>query len=137
MGECYIKLSTARTNPTYTALVDECLQRFEASGFFHKQNALEKLDLAPFASSINWNFVLELIKEKYGGEMEFIPLAARFFKDDKNQIGSTELKVLGRYIAGGHGKRAAGYGNFTMHNGKFAVKVKERKVATKNGVSGA
>ena len=70
--------------------------------------------------------------------IELVPLAQRFFSSTRSEREQqAAMGNLGRYIAGGHGKKTAGYANVTFEEGRLAVKRAERFKSMQNGVSKA
>ena len=138
MGNKYLRREKARACPIHKAVLEACGQALVDKGYFSKEDILEKLRFTAMAESIRWDYVAEWLTADDGDyAMEIIPLAPRFFNTPMKKRIEDGLPAYGRYVAGGHGKRTAGYASVTLDGGKLAIKRAERFKSLKNGASTA
>jgi hypothetical protein len=127
-----------RNCPIHKAVLEACGKRLVEFGYFNKADILEDLSFSAIEDSLRWDWIAEFLSEKNGDyAIELVPLAQRFFKDPKRKRDATEITSLGRYLAGGHGKRTAGYASIDFEGGRFAVVRADRFKSLSNGQSAA
>ena len=137
--------------PVHKALRDMALDAItepNGQGYFRKDTLLKNFqfqeggpvhDMTHMADSIMWDYVVRNLTEEHGAEL--IPLAEHFFskvaKDQERALrkdleeatksaqetGDWEKahKLASRSIASGHGKKTAGYAQFTHSNGLLVL----------------
>ena len=132
----------ARGCPVHSALFDRALDLLEDNGYFSKDEVTDACHFEAIADSIRWDYIKERIEETHG--VNLLPVCSRFFrthvegKDGGRIRTADERKVSpGKYLAGGHGKKTAGYCNVTLDDGKLAIKKLMNAQGLRNGVSKA
>lgn len=130
----YLRKTAALACHVHSAIKDRCIKELERNGFFRKSAVVEGLGFSAVEESIRWDYVAEFITaEGY----DLVPLAARFFrsesehKKEDTQIKKSLIKAdddsvpniaLSRFLAGGHGRKTAGYASVYFANGRLAIK---------------
>ena len=139
MGERkFIKTVTARKCAIHKMILEESGRRLVEDGYFNKAAVIDHLGLGAVEQSIRWDYIVQFISEENGDyAIELVPLAQRFFSDPKRVRDATQVTSLGRYIAGGHGKKTAGYASVTFEGGRLAVIRAQRYKSLSNGTSKA
>jgi hypothetical protein len=124
---------------------EECLTRLNAGGMFRKADILASLGLEDVADRIWWEQILKRLKagfnaftdgKNYSDQpvVELYPVVERFFRADADaqakQAIESGIKTIGRewddswpahYLAGGYGKKTAGWVLAHHANGRFAI----------------
>lgn len=131
MTVSYIKKVTARRCPVHQALLELATDELADVGYFNKETLLEKSRMSAMASAVRWDYIADFIKED--GACELIPLAPRFWKMSPED----RLMKPEKALAGGHGKKTAGYALVTEEHAALAVKQLSRKRQLANGVGKA
>ena len=127
----YIKKITARRCPVHQILLGMANDELADVGYFSKDALLEKARMSAMASAIRWDYIADFIKSD--GNCELIPLAPRFWRMSPEDRMMKPEKAL----AGGHGKKTAGYALVSVENSALAVKVLANKKSMVNGVGEA
>jgi len=129
----YLRRESARKCPAHQAILEEALDQLAEYGYFSKDDIVTAAGFPTQLSDsyLRWDYIIEFLKED--GDCELIPLAARFWKMKPNQRMLEPEKA----IAGGHGKKTAGYALVSVDNGALAVKRLAHKRSLANGVGKA
>lgn len=137
---------------------NECRVRLNRDGLFNKDEVLEHLGLTDVADRIWWEQIVKRLKagltaftqkKNYNDrpEVEIYPVVRAFFKADSDakQAMQTGVKTAtrqwddsftGRYLAGGYGKKTAGWVLAHHANGRFAIRRAEVMIDRMNGIKG-
>jgi len=100
-------------------------------GYFRKDALLERARMSAMSSAIRWDYIADFVKED--GKCELIPLAARFWRmSPEDRIVKPE-----KALAGGHGKKTAGYALVSVEHSALAVRQLKNKRSLANGVGKA
>jgi hypothetical protein len=145
--------------PVHKALRDMALEAItepKGPGYFKKDDLLAECeingqvaDMSYMADAIHWDYIVRNLIEEDGAEL--IPLAPHFFskvssdqesplKDELTNAardGKMEeaLKLASRSIASGHGKKTAGYAQFSQQHGLLVLARLKRTKAVADGVT--
>jgi hypothetical protein len=120
----------ALADKNYQAIADYAGERLEAIGHFSKEDVLDNTGYGLFSETINWDFVRRMLEEKFNTRL--IALAPCFFKRHKKD---EELNNPARFLAGGTGRRAAGYAHLSTENGHFVIVALHRQRGIINGLT--
>ncbi len=131
MATKYLRREVARACPVHQMVLDRAMDDLAEYGYFSKQDVVKESGMIAMVDSIRWDYLAEFIRED--GRCELVPLAARFWKMKPTE----RLLFPERAIAGGHGKKTAGYALVTLDNGNLAIEQLERKRSVTNGVGQA
>jgi hypothetical protein len=101
-------------------------------GVFEKDAILDQLNLKAMSDAIRWDYIRDFLQEEQGCEL--VPLASVYFKRHQRH---DEIANPSRYIAGGHGKKTAGYAAITSNNDHLVVAKIKIRHAISNGVGEA
>jgi hypothetical protein len=145
MGK-FIKKVTAQRCPIHQAVLEECGQQLVEKGYFNKANIIDKLKFQAVEDSIRWDYIAAFLSTpELGHDFQLVPLAQRFFKSTKAERERAAKEVdakgrpvnFGQYLAGGHGKKTAGYARVTFEGGLLALKKAQNYAGMRNGVGEA
>jgi hypothetical protein len=128
----YLRKEVARECPVHMAVLETASRLLSENGYFSKEDVIEETRYAAIEDSIRWDYIVDFLTQEQG--VELIPMAPRFFK--RHQI-QERLVSPEKFIAGGHGKKTAGYCSITQNNGVFAIKILKNRKALTNGVGKA
>lgn len=131
MTVSYIKKITARRCPVHQTILELASDELADVGYFNKEQLLERARMSAMSSAIRWDYIADFIKED--GRCELIPLAPRFWKMSPEDRMIKPEKAL----AGGHGKKTAGYALVSVEHSALAIKQLARKRGLANGVGKA
>jgi len=127
----WLRREVARKCPVHQAVLEEALIQLAEYGYFSKTDIIKDVGMVAMSESIRWDYISEFIKED--GSCELIPLARRFWNMNPNQ----RIMEPEKAIAGGHGKKTAGYALVSVDGGALAIKRLEHKRGMANGVGKA
>lgn len=142
MGK-FIKKVTALRCPIHSAVLEECGKQLVDKGYFNKDQVIEKLRFTAIEDSIRWDYLAHFLAEpELGHNFEVVPVAQKFFKSTKadrdraaEEVDSRgRLGNFGQYLAGGHGKKTAGYAVVNFEGGRLALKRAQNYKSMSNGV---
>lgn len=131
MSVTYIRKITARRCPVHQTLLELANDELADIGYFNKDDLLAKSRMSAMSASIRWDYLADFIKED--GGCELVPLAARFWR----MTPEDRIRKPEKALAGGHGKKTAGYALVSIDNSALAVKQLKRKRGMANGVGKA
>jgi len=136
----YLRRDVAEASKIYQDIKNRAIGHLKKTGAFRKDHVVDELDLIPFADSIRWDYVRDMIRGEAEG-LDVIPMADSYFRsrvkvDDAMVRNTSELQqsLPERFIAMGHGKKTAGYALVEPRNGHFIVVVARNKFARATGV---
>ena len=139
----YLRRSVAQQSDIYQSIVNRAAGYLMTHKFFRKSTIVDDLNLAAFADSIRWDYVRDMLQDKYQN-VEIIPMAEAYFKlfievDGVRQKNTDKLqrRLPERFIASGHGKKATGYVLAVPDNGHFVVRIARTKEAVASGTKKA
>jgi hypothetical protein len=121
----WYRFETAAANRVYIDIADDAAERLHRVGYFAKAEVLKATGYGIFEDDLRWDYVRRMIEEKY--KTELVPLCAAFFKRESKDI------VPGKLIAGGHGKRTAGYAITSQKNEHLVLARLNRRRAQADG----
>jgi hypothetical protein len=127
----YLRREQAKACPVHKAVLEICLDELAEYGYFAKEDVIKQSGMIAVSESLRWDYLAEFIKSD--GACELIPLAPRFWKMKPQQRVLEPEKA----IAGGHGKKTAGYAMVGVDGGALAVRRLEHKRNLANGVGKA
>lgn len=142
----YIKKITAKRCPIHQAILQECGEQLVEHGYFSKSRVIEKLRYQAMEGSVRWDYISDFLSDPNGDHgIELVPLAQKFFSSTRAQRLRDAEGVdkkgqainLGPYLAGGHGKKTAGYASVNFEGGLLALKRAQRFKGMSNGVGKA
>lgn len=121
MSAKFMRKETALACPVHMKIKKLAEEGLMDVGYFEKAEILKDSNLIAMADSIRWDYIREFIEiGETGHDCELIPLSQRFFvwrrtaaeiKEDlipSNRKKAMEI-VPDKFLAGGNGKRTAGY----------------------------
>ena len=115
----------AKKSTIYQAIRDKADEYLKLNYCFRKSAVIADMKLEAFADSIRWDYIRDMLQD-INKDVEIIPMAEAFFKtmievDGVRRKNTPELqkRLPERFIASGHGKKAAGYVLAVPHNGHF------------------
>lgn len=106
------------------------IEKLGLHGVFEKDEVLDELQYKAVTDAIRWDYIREFIQEEQGCEL--VPLASTYFKRHSR---AQEIANPSRFIAGGHGKKTAGYAAVEPQNDHLVVAKLKIKHAISKGVS--
>ena len=142
MGK-FIKKVTAQRCPIHQAILEECGKQLVEKGYFSKANVIEKLRFQAIEDSVRWDYIADFLAEpELGHGFEVVPLAQKFFTSTKADRAKAAKETdskgrpvnFGQYLAGGHGKKTAGYARVAFEGGLLALKRAQNYAGLRNGV---
>lgn len=142
----FIKKSTARRCPIHQSILEECGKSLAEKGYFNKKTVIDSLNYQAVEESVRWDYLSDFLSDPSGDHsIELVPLAQKFFsstraerlRDSEGVDAKGNLLNLGPYLAGGHGKKTAGYASVTFEGGLLALKRAQRFRGQSNGVGRA
>ena len=116
----------------HTDVKEAAVQKLRLHGVFEKEEILDELRYKAVTDAIRWDYIREFIQEEQGCEL--VPLASTYFKRHSR---AQEIANPSRFIAGGHGKKTAGYAAVEPQNAHLVVAKLKIKHAISQGVSSA
>lgn len=128
----FLRREAAIKCPIHRYVKKAAYKKLQLHGVFEKDEILEELDFKAVSDSIRWDYIREFIQEEY--ECELVPLASTYFKRHSR---AQEIANPSRFIAGGHGKKTAGYAAVEPQNDHLVVAKLKIKHAISQGVSSA
>jgi len=139
----FIKRVTAEACPVHRDVIKECIKRLVEKGYFNKNSVLVATKFGAMEDSISWKHIANILRDPDGDyNVELVGLAQKFFSSTRaerlREAGGVDkngnMMNLGPYLAGGHGKRTAGYATVTFEGGLLALKRAQRLNNKSNGV---
>jgi hypothetical protein len=139
----YIKKVTAQKCPIHQAVLEACGQRLVEKGYFSKDNVINALRFQAVEASIRWDYIADFLQDpELGVGIQIVPLAPKFFastsadrlRDAEGVDDKGKLMNLGKYLAGGHSRKTAGYARASFEGGMLAVKRAQNYASMRNGV---
>jgi hypothetical protein len=133
----YLRFERAMKNRLYVELIDKAKESLSTVGWFRNTDLLERAGYGvELEDSVRWDYVARQIETELN--VELIPLALKWFKlrpkqrtlafDFENVPGAMaderiELRTIANsYIAGGNGRRAAGYASVDKGNKGLVIR---------------
>jgi hypothetical protein len=111
----FIKYTTATKCHVHLAIADAAVKLLSKDGFFSKEEVLRVTGYALFEESVYWDHIRRMIEEQH--KTDLMPLAQAFF--NRKRKDPTPIENPGRYMAGGTGKKTAGFAIVSEDNGSF------------------
>jgi hypothetical protein len=128
----HLRREAARACPIHQTIMETAADQLCLHGVFEKDAILDQLNLKAMSDAIRWDYIRDFLQEEQGCEL--VPLASAYFKRHQRH---DEIANPSRYIAGGHGKKTAGYAAITSNNDHLVVAKIKIKHAISNGVGEA
>jgi hypothetical protein len=125
----YLRFAKCKECPQHIKVRDAAVELLTTIGSFSKEVVCESTGLSSFIDSIRWDYLVRMIEEEYSTEL--LPMSIELFRKKRNT--DAEIHFPERYIAGGHGKRTAGYAIASVENGHFLVHLLKRKRSIAEG----
>jgi len=152
MSTRYLHRSVAEKCPVHTAIKNLCIERIVKDSFFNKEEVVKAARFAAVSESIRWDYVRSFIEEDEG--VALIPITSRFFKwkptkSELNEHGTivdgrlklpkndAVIKIPEKFIAGGNGRRTAGYMKADSVHPTITLAKMHNRRGVRNGVSEA
>ncbi|MGB1066181.1 MAG: hypothetical protein ACPGZR_09310 [Paracoccaceae bacterium] len=128
----HLRREAARSCPIHQTIMETAADQLSLHGVFEKDAILDQLNLKAMSDAIRWDYIRDFLQQEQ--KCELVPLASVYFK--RHQMHD-EIANPSRYIAGGHGKKTAGYAAITSNNDHLVVAKIKIKHAISNGVGEA
>jgi hypothetical protein len=135
----YLRRTVAEQSKIYQAIKDRAAEYLVLHTCFRKSAVIADLNLEAFADSIRWDYIRDMLQDIHK-DVEIIPMAEAFFKGyievdgvKRQNTPALQKRLPERFIASGHGKKAAGYVLAVPDNGHFVLKVMSHKNAVATG----
>lgn len=112
----WLRREAALASKVYQEIIAEAIADLGNFGFFHKDDILEAADYTTVGDTIRWDYVAEEIKARL--HTELVPLGSSFFTRHRHD---EEVLNPGKFIAGGHGKKTAGYAAVIPENDHLVI----------------
>jgi|SRR5215207_943646 len=109
----FIKYATATKCRIHLEIVHAAVDQLAHQGFFSKEEVLRVTGYDLFEDAIHWDHVRRMIEEQH--KTDLMPLAQAFF--NRKRKDPSPIDEPGRYLAGGTGKKTAGFAMVSEDNG--------------------
>jgi hypothetical protein len=142
----FIKKITAQKCPVHQAILELCGRKLVEKGYFSKAEVLDETKMHAMAEAVRWDYITDFLRDpELGHGIEILPVAQKFFSSTKAEraraAGETDSGGrpvnFGQYLAGGHGKKTAGYARVSLDGGLLALKRAQNYRGLRNGVGAA
>ena len=134
MSVSYIKYATAVKCPVHQMVASAATDCLLEKNYFSKDEVIAESGFHAVQDSVRWDYIARMIEEE-GGDIALIPVVKRFWNNNEEQ--RKDEYHAQKCLAGGHGKKTAGYAMVCEGTRSLVIAKLSRRRNIANGVGKA